>query len=229
MSEWLKLKASDGHELSAYMVRPEGTPKGGLVVVQEIFGVNSHIRSVAEGYAKEGYVAVAPALFDRIERGVELRYEGADMQKAFDLYGKLDPAKAILDVAAAFQQVSGEGSGAGVVGFCFGGLMAWLSATRGKQAGFEPKCAVGYYAGGIGKVANEEPQCPVMLHFGVEDSHIGRDQIDAVRNAHPEVQIFMYEGAGHAFNRDVDPKSFSPKAAALARERTLSFLAKNIA
>ncbi len=135
MGEWLQLKASDGQELSAYIARPEGPVRGGLVVVQEIFGVNAHIRSVAEGYAKDGYVAIAPALFDRIEKGVQLNYSGEDMQKAFALYGKLDPKTAILDVAAAFEQVQNEGAGVGVVGFCYGGLMAWLSATRGKRGG----------------------------------------------------------------------------------------------
>jgi carboxymethylenebutenolidase len=228
MSEWLQLNTRDGKEISAYLARPEGEIKGGLVVVQEIFGVNQHIQSVVDGYAKQGYLTIAPALFDRIEPGVKLAYSGEDMQKAFALYGKLDPEAAILDVAAAFQQVQGEGAGAGVVGFCYGGLMAWLSATRGKANGFEPKCTVGYYPGGVGKVANETPNCPVMLHFGAEDTHIGKDQIDAVRDAHPEVQIFVYSGAAHAFNRDLDPNSYHPEAAELARQRTLDFLAKNI-
>ena len=228
MGEMLRLQASDGQELSAYVARPNGAAKGGLVIVQEIFGVNSHIRSVVDSYPAEGYVAIAPALFDPVERGVELTYGGESMPKALTLLGKLDPQKAILDVAAAFGKVQGEGAGAGVIGFCYGGFMAWLSATRGPQVGFAPKCTVGYYAGGIGTVAKEHPSCPVMLHFGADDSHIGMDQVDAVRSAHPEVQVFLYEGAGHAFNRDVDPRSFSPEAAAIARQRTVAFLADNI-
>ncbi len=228
MGERLQLKASDGQDLAAYVARPNGAVKGGLVVVQEIFGVNSHIRSVVDSYAEEGYVAIAPALFDRIEPGIELSYSAEDMQKAFGFYGKLDPQKAILDVAAAFEQVREEGKGVGVLGFCYGGFMAWLSATRGKGAGFQPRCTVGYYAGGIGKVATEQPQCPVLLHFGAEDSHIGPDQVEAVRNAHPEVEMFVYPGAGHAFNRDVDPKSFDPAAAQLARQRTLAFLGQHV-
>lgn len=227
MAQWLKMKASDGHELAAYIARPEGAARGGLVVIQEIFGVNSHIRGVVDGFAKDGYVTIAPALFDRIERGVELKYEGEDLQKAFGFYQKLDPKTAILDVAAAFQQVEAEGAGAGVVGYCFGGFMAWLSATRGKQAGFSPKCAVGYYGGGIGNVAGEQPNCPVMLHFGAEDTHIGMDQVDAVRKAHPEVQVFVYEGAGHGFNCDAR-SSYNPEAAALARRRTLEFFRQYI-
>ena len=228
MNETLQLQAGDGQRLSAYLTRPAGEVKGGVVIVQEIFGVNQHIRSVADSYAKEGYVAIAPALFDRIEPGVELNYGGEDMQRAFELYGKLEPEKALLDVATAFEHIANEGAGVGIVGFCYGGFMAWLSATRGTQVGISPKCAVGYYAGGIGKVATETPACPVMLHFGAEDSHIGMDQVNAVRNAHPEVQVFVYENAGHAFNRDIDPKSFAPGAAKLARERTLQFLSENL-
>ena len=226
MGDWLKLTAEDGHELSAYRVGPQGASKGGLVVVQEIFGVNAHIRSVADSYAAEGYTVIAPALFDRYEPGVDLNYTPEDMQKAFALYGKLKPETALLDVAAAFNTISGEGKGAAVLGFCYGGLMAWLSATRGTRNGFTPLCTVGYYAGGIGSVAQEEPHCPVMLHFGKEDTHIGADQVDAVRSAHPDVQVFVYEGAGHAFNRDVDAKSFHPEAASLARERSSAFLAR---
>src|SRR5579875_1428323 len=223
MGEWSNLRASDGHELSAYMARPEGQVQGGLVVVQEIFGINPHIRRVVDGFARDGYVTIAPALFDRYQRGVELTYEGEDMQKAFGFYQKLKPETALLDVAAGFQRVQAEGAGAGVVGYCYGGFMAWLSATRGAQNGFQPRCTVGYYAGGIGSVANEQPACPVMLHFGADDTHIGMDQVDAVRNAHPDVQVFVYEGAGHGFNCDARA-SFHPEAAALARTRTLEFL-----
>ena len=227
MGNWQELKAADGHELSAYVSRPEGAVRGGLVVVQEIFGVNAHIRGVADGFAKEGYLTIAPALFDRYERGVELRYEGEDMQRAFGLYQKLKPETAILDVAAAFKELKGEGAGAGVVGYCYGGFMSWLSATRGLANGFEPKACVGYYAGGIGTVAKEEPTCPVMLHFGAKDTHIGPEQIAAVRAAHPEVEIFLYEDAEHGFNCDARA-SFNPSAAALARQRTLSFFERHL-
>ncbi|MGI4828458.1 MAG: dienelactone hydrolase family protein [Janthinobacterium lividum] len=227
MGSWLKLVAADGHELSAYVGRPEGTPRGSLVVIQEIFGVNAHIQSIVDGFAKEGYVAIAPALFDRIQPGVALKYEGEDLQVAFELYRKLNPETAILDVATAFKQVESEGAGCGIVGYCYGGLMSWLSATRGPLHGFEPKACVGYYAGGIGSVAQEQPFCPVMLHFGANDDHIGTDQIEAVRIAHTDVDIFVYEGAGHGFNCDVRG-SYDPQASALARQRTLAFFQKNI-
>src|ERR1039458_3714712 len=131
MSEHVKLQASDGHELDAYVARPAGEPIAGLVVVQEIFGVNAHIRSVADGYAKDGFLAVAPALFDRIERGVELGYEGADMQKAMGFMPKLDPVNALADIAAAMAFAeSTTGKKIGVIGYCFGGTMAWVAAAR---------------------------------------------------------------------------------------------------
>jgi carboxymethylenebutenolidase len=151
------------------------------------------------------------------------------LKKAFELYSKLDPDVQLKDVAAAYEFVKKAGKGIGVLGYCYGGLLSWLTATRGETLKMQPSCCVGYYPGGIGKFAAEEPSCPVMLHFGAEDTHIGKDQIDAVRRAHPDVEIYIYEGAGHAFNRDVDPKAHNPKAAALARERTLKFLKTHIA
>lgn len=228
MSEWVKLQASDGHELSGYLARPEGETIGALVVVQEIFGVNQYVRKVADRYARDGFVALAPALFDRIEKGVELGYEGEDMKRAVEFYQKLKPETALLDVAAAFHHLEPEGKGIGVIGYCYGGFMSWLSATRGETLKMQPDCCVGYYAGGIGSVAKEEPSCPVMLHFGAEDSHIGQDQVEAVRQAHPEVEIFVYEGAGHGFACDAR-SSYNPEAAKLARERSLEFLKKHIA
>ena len=228
MSEWVTLTASDGNVLQAYVARPAGEPIGALVVIQEIFGVNPSIQSVADGYAKDGFVAIAPAIFDRIEKGVILGYGPEDMKKAYALYPQLDVDKALLDIAAAYEYAQGTGKGVGVLGFCYGGLMSWLSATRGEDVKMQPACCVGYYAGGIGKFAAEEPSCPVLLHFGAADDHIGQDQIDAVRSAHPEVEIYLYEGAGHAF-ANPDRPSYVAEAAKLARERSLEFLKGNIA
>jgi carboxymethylenebutenolidase len=227
MGEWVKLKASDGNELSAYVAKPEGEAIGALVVVQEIFGVNPSITGVADSYAKEGFLAIAPALFDRLEKGVILGYGEEDMKKAFSLYPKLDVDKALLDIAAAYAHVDGAGKGTAVLGFCYGGLMSWISATRGEGQDMQPACTVGYYAGGIGKLATEDPSCPVMLHFGADDDHIGKDQVDAVREAHPEVEIFLYEGAGHAFANPARP-SFVPDAAKAAHARSLEFLKSNL-
>ena len=229
MGDWVKVKADDGHELGAYVATPADEPVGAVVVIQEIFGVNKSIRGVADGYAREGLVAIAPALFDRFERNVELGYSDADMKRAFtEFYPKLDPNVSLLDVAAAFHHVKAAGKPTGVMGFCYGGLMTWLAAVRGENLKMQPDCCVGYYAGGIGKFAAEEPVCPVMLHFGAADDHIGKDQIDAVRTAHPDVEIYLYEGAGHAF-ANPDRPSYVAEAAKLADERTLEFLKKNLA
>jgi len=227
MSEWVKLTAVDGHELKAYVARPEGTPVGAVVVIQEIFGVNPSIRSVADDFAKEGFVAIAPAIFDRFERDLELGYGPEDMKKAFGLYGQLVPDTQLKDVAAAFAYVAAEGKPVGVMGFCYGGLLTWVSATRGETLEMKPACAVAYYPGGIGKIAIEEPSCPVMLHFGAQDDHIGADQIDPVKAAHPEVEIYLYDGVGHAFANWARP-SYNEEAARIAGERTLKFLKTHI-
>ena len=223
MGEHTTLKAADGHELGAYVARPSGEPIAGLIVVQEIFGVNAHIRSVADGYAKDGFLVVAPALFDRIERDVELDYEGSDMQKAMSFIPKLsiDNAVADIDAALKFAQTA-TGRKVGVIGYCFGGTLAWLAATR-----LHPAAAVGYYGGRIGNYAHENPTAPVMLHFGKLDTHIPAEEVEKVRAAHPDVQIYWYD-AGHAFNCVPRP-SYNPEAAREARERSLNFLKNALA
>ncbi len=222
MSEYVKLKAADGHEVSAYVARPAGEAMAGLVVVQEIFGVNAHIRSVADGYARDGFLAVAPALFDRIERGVELGYDGADMEKALSFIPKLDTEKALMDIAAAMKYAgSATGKKVGVIGYCFGGTMAWVAAAR-----LNPAVAVGYYGGRIGGYAGETLTAPVMLHFGKQDTHIPAEEVEKVHVAHPEVEIYWYD-AGHGFNCDARA-SFDPKAAQEARKRSLEFLKKHL-
>jgi carboxymethylenebutenolidase len=184
---------------------------------------------VADDYAAEGFLAIAPALFDRFEKNVELGYGQQDMQRAFQyFYPKLDPNVSLLDVAAAFHHVKQAGKATGVLGFCYGGLMSWVSAVRGENVRMQPDCCVGYYAGGVGKMAKEEPVCPVLLHFGAADDHIGKDQIDAVREAHAEVEIYLYEGVGHAF-ANPDRPSYNAVAAELAWERSLAFLKENLA
>jgi carboxymethylenebutenolidase len=224
MGEHTTLTAADGQKLDAYVARPEGEPLAGLVVVQEIFGVNEHIRAVADGYARDGFFAVAPALFDRIEPGIELGYEPADVQKAMSLFPKMDMNKSVLDVGAALGYAADQsGKKVGVIGYCLGGSLAWLAATR-----LRPSAAVGYYAGRIGNYADEMPKAPVMLHFGKDDAHIPASEIEKVHAAHPEVEIFLYEKAGHAFNRDIGP-GYNPEAARLARRRSLDFLKKHLA
>jgi carboxymethylenebutenolidase len=220
MSEHLTLKAADGHEFDAYVARPEGEPLAGLVVVQEIFGVNQHIRSVADGYAKDGFLAVAPALFDRIERGVELGYEGPDAQRARSFIPKLDADKSLADVAAAIEFAgSATGKKVGVIGYCYGGTLAWLAATR-----LHLEVAVGYYGGQIANYAGETLSAPVMLHFGKQDTHIPAEEVEKIHAAHPEVEIYWYD-AGHGFNCDARG-SYNKDAAHVARGRSLSFLKK---
>lgn len=222
MSEHVNLKAEDGHELEAYVATPAGDPLAALVVIQEVFGVNAHIRSVADGYARDGFLAVAPALFDRIERGVELKYEGEDMQKAMGFARKMNMDDMLKDTAAATDYARRRtGSETGVVGYCLGGSIAWLAACR-----LSIDAAVGYYGGYIPQHASEQPKCPVMLHFGKQDSHIPLESIEKIKQSHPEVPIFLYD-AGHGFNCDARA-SYDAASAKLARERSLEFLKKNL-
>ena len=218
MSDRVSLIAGDGHELEAYVAKPEGEPIAGLVVVQEIFGINEHIRSVADGYAKDGFWVIAPALFDRYERGVELGYEGADMEKARSFVPRLNINAAVRDTAAALKYArKATGKKCGAIGYCFGGTVAWLAATRLKV-----DAAVGYYGGRIYMFSSEQPEAPVMLHFGRKDQHIPKEEVDTISAAHPEVEIYWYEG-GHGFNRES-----AGEPAKLARERSFEFLKKHL-
>ena len=224
MGEHVKLSASDGHEFDAYVARPAGEPIAGLVVIQEAFGVNRHIRSVTDAWAKDGFLAVAPALFDRIERGVELGYSGEDLQKGIGMIRQGTPDDRMKDVKAALDYARHEsGKNAGVIGYCLGGSVAWLAASR-----LSPDAAVGYYGGQILQYAAEKPRVPIMLHFGKEDTHIPKAEIDAkVAAAYPEVPIFWYEGAGHGFDTS-DRASYNAAASELARERSLEFLKQHL-
>jgi carboxymethylenebutenolidase len=218
MGETVKLRAADGFEPSAYVARPEGAPKGALVVVQEIFGVNGHIRRVADGFAADGFLAIAPALFDRIRPDLTLGYGQDEIQEGIALKGQSSTKTALADVAAARDFVAEAGK-AGVIGYCWGGFLAWVSATR--LPGFA--AAVSYYGGGIGTVADEKPRCPVLMHFGEKDHAIPLADVEKVREAHPSgVEIHVYP-AGHGFNCD-ERASYDAESARVARERTVAFL-----
>jgi carboxymethylenebutenolidase len=222
MGEYVRLTASDGHQLDAYVARPEGEPLAGLVIGQEIFGVNAHIRAVSDSYAREGFLAVAPALFDRFERGVDLGYDGADRDKAMTFVPRLDMDFLGRDTAAAAEYARREtGKKTGIVGYCLGGSLAWMAASMGIV-----DAAVGYYGGFIAKYADAQLKCPIMLHFGKKDAHIPADAIATIAAAHPEVPIFLYD-AGHGFNCDMRA-DYSQSSALLARERSLEFLHKNL-
>jgi carboxymethylenebutenolidase len=192
-------------------------PLGGIVVLQEIFGVNAHIRSVAEGYAAAGYVALAPALFDPVARNVELGYDEAGFARGRELVGELGMDRAVDVVRAAAGQLQDEGLKVALVGFCWGGSVAFLGNTR---LGLP---AVSYYGARSQPYLGESLRAPMLFHFGEDDASTPPDYIQAHRSAQPEAQLHVYPGAGHAFNRDVDPRHFHAASAALARQRTLAF------
>lgn len=221
MADTLTLTAGDGHRLAAYIAQPEARPRGGVVVIQEIFGVNSHIRSVADDYARQGYLAAAPALFDRVRPGIELGYSEDDVTRGREIRAQIRNEDALLDIEAAADAVRSAGRIA-AVGYCWGGTLAWLTATR--LRGFA--AVASYYGGGIGGFAAERPHCPVILHFGERDHAIPMTEVEALRKAHPEQPVHVYP-AGHGFNCDARG-SFEPKCAEIARDRTLAFLAKHL-
>jgi carboxymethylenebutenolidase len=208
MSEFTTIMARDGHEFRAWLAPPPGRPRGAIVVVQEIFGVNSHIRAVTDGYAKDGYVAIAPCLFDRVRRGIELGYSAAGMQEGRGYVTQLKPEQVLADLAAAIAVVKNSGR-VGVVGYCWGGKIAYLAACDLTIA-----CA-------------KHPKCPVMYHFGERDTHIPASDVDKIKAAHPQGEFHLYP-AGHGFNCD-QRDSYDAASAALARERSLAFFAKHVA
>jgi carboxymethylenebutenolidase len=191
------------------------------VTVQEIFGVNRHIRAVCDDYAAEGYVAVAPALFDRVERGVELGYQADDVAAGRAIREKISFEQALADVEAAATEVASAGR-IGVLGYCWGGTVAWAAATRSRTFA----AAVSYYGGGVPDLAGEQPNCPVLLHFGEQDHAIPLEGVGRLQAAHPELPVHLYP-AGHGFNCD-QRASYHAESARLARERTLAFLRKHV-
>jgi carboxymethylenebutenolidase len=221
MGKMIELTASDGHKLAAYRADPAGKPRGAVVVIQEIFGVNSHIRSVADGYAADGYLAIAPAMYDRAQRGYETGYTQEDIQAGVAIMQKLSWDKTMLDVKAALEAAKAAGK-VGIVGYCWGGTVAWVAAAR--VAGLA--CAAPYYGGSIPNFIGEKPKCPVMFHFGEQDQSITLEQAKKVAAAHPEATAHYYP-AGHGFNCD-QRGSYNAASAKLARERTVEFFRKHI-
>lgn len=221
MGKMIDLTAADGHKLAAWRAEPKGKPRGALIVVQEIFGVNSHIRGVADGYAADGYLAIAPALFDRVERGLDIGYSPAEIERGRAFIPKLQWDNTLKDAAAALDNVKSAGK-AGIVGYCWGGTVSWMSASRlpGLAA------AVTYYGGGITANSGEKPKCPVMSHWGETDHAIPLEGVKKFLGEHPEMTSFTYP-AGHGFNCD-QRGSYDAASAKLARERSLAFLRKNV-
>lgn len=223
MGRNITLTAEDGHRFSAYRADPAGKTTRGLVVIQEIFGVNQHMRKVTDGFAADGYAAISPAIFDRAEPGYETGYSPEEIERGRAVRGKIDLDLNIMDIRAAVKMLQAEGLKVGVVGYCLGGTLAWLSATRIDGLG----ASVPYYGGGIGATATEKPKCPVLMHFGETDASIPPDHWEAVRKAHPGLPMHIYP-AGHGFNCD-ERGSWHEQSARLARERTLEFFAKHLA
>ena len=222
-----QITTKDGFSLGAYEAQPDNPAKAGVVVIQEIFGVNSHIREVVDGYAAQGYYAIAPQIFDRVEANIELGYAEADMGRGIELaFQRLDRASTLLDLQAAIDRAGGvdaSGDKVGVVGYCFGGLLCWLSACQ--LAGVS--AASVYYGGGIVGELQRSATCPVMMHFGELDAHIPMSDVDKIKASAPAAEVFVY-AADHGFNCS-QRGSYDASAASTARDRTLAFFAANLA
>lgn len=216
------ITAADGHRLSTYMAGSEEDADRALVIVQEIFGVNDHMRYVADTFAREGYFVVVPALFDRAERDVELGYGPDDIDRGLRLRSEIPEDKVLLDILAAAGALP-SGIPRGIVGYCWGGTVAWQAAARSTAF----RAAVGWYGGGIAAARSEVPTCPVQLHFGEKDGSIPMSDVAAIQAARPEAEVFVYPGAGHGFGCEARG-SYVPKDAALAQRRTLDFFAKHL-
>jgi len=220
-SDTVSLTASDGHQLQAYVAHPEGEPKAGLLILQEIFGVNEHIRSVADSYAAEGYLAVAPCMFDRVEPGIELDY--TDFNAARETMGKLDREQCVADMAAAAEYARSAGK-VGIVGYCWGGAMADLAACHGLV-----DAAVSYYGRMTVEWCKElTPQCPVLYHYGERDQLIPLEVIEQIASKRPGHEVRVWGGADHGFSCDARD-SYHKASAQQARALTLGHFAKHLA
>jgi carboxymethylenebutenolidase len=218
----LELNAADGFGINAYVAEPAAIPVAGIVVLQEIFGVNQHIREVTDRFASRGYLAIAPALFDRARKGIELGYDQAGMQQGMAARSQIALEKTLLDIDAAIQWLRGQGIGrVGVVGYCWGGSLAWFANTR-----LNVDASVSYYGGLIAAAADEKNKAHAIFHFGELDKHIRPEEWATIRAAHPELPLYTYN-ADHGFNCD-HRSSYNAAAASLAEERTLAFFAEHL-
>ena len=222
MGKSIELTAADGFKLGGYRADPVGAPKAAVVVIQEIFGVNSHIRAVCDRFAAEGYVAVAPAIFDRTERDFQSGYSPDEIAVARKFVANPDWDAMLRDTQAAINAVKDVGP-VGIVGFCLGGSVAYAAAT--KLSGLS--AAVGYYGGAIVRFADDKPKVPTQLHFGEKDTGIPLSDVEIIRGKRPDVEIFVYPGAQHGFSCD-ERASYDKPSADLAWRRTLDFFAKHL-
>jgi carboxymethylenebutenolidase len=215
MGEFNTLMARDGHEFQTWLAAPKGPAKGAVVVLQEIFGVNSHIRAVADGFAAAGYLAIAPSLFDRVRRGVELAYTAADVELGRGYMLQVPENKLLIDITACINVVKHAGA-VGVVGYCWGGTLAHLAACE-----LPIRAAVSYYGARIVQNLARTTHAPVQYHFGTQDQSIPAEAIEKIRAADPSGEFHLY-AADHGFNCD-QRASFNAAAAEAARVRTLAF------
>ena len=224
MGSMIELSASDGHSLGAYKAEPSGTPKGGLVVIQEIFGINGQIRRTADYFAQQGYLVVAPALFDRVEPGIELGYNETDFGKGRETRGKLTDDMIQADVQAAVNE-SAAGGKVSVIGFCFGGYATFLAACKVDGV----SAAMPFYGGGIAaKVGELSPRCPTQFHFGDKDAAIPLDDLQKIKDANQDSPLYVYDDSGHGFTCD-DRDSFNPGATERAFARALDWMGQHAA
>lgn len=220
MGQQINIPTTRTQCIGAYLAQPEGKPRGGIVVIQEIFGVTAHIRRVADGFAAQGYTAIAPAFFDHLETGVELPYDQVGSNKGRALVNELGLDRAVEDVASAAEAIASAGN-IGTVGYCWGGTVALLSAMR---LGLP---SVSYYGARNLPFLHEKPKAPVMFHFGEKDHSITAEAVATHRELLPQMEVFTYP-ADHAFNRDGGPSYHAPSAA-LALQRTLAFFEQHVA
>ena len=226
MGKFIELTAADGHKFAAFVAQPggqnAGKPRGGVVVIPENFGVNSHIQQVTDGFAADGYLAVAPAMFDRAQRNYDSGYSQPEIQAGVAIMQKLDAKQSMMDVQAAIAEAA-KGGKAGIVGYCYGGTVSWMAAARASGL----SCAVPYYGGGMHGLIKEQPRIPVMCNFGETDQSPTLEQAREIVAAHPEISAHFYAGAGHGFNCD-QRGSWNAEAAKLARSRTVEFFRKHL-
>ncbi|MGG6429310.1 dienelactone hydrolase family protein [Acetobacter ghanensis] len=216
MGQIRTLQAADGHHFAAWETERSAHPYA-LVVLQEIFGVNHHIRKVCDRFAQAGFHVIAPALFDRVERDVELDYTTDGVQKGLALRAQIPLAKTLQDIQAAAKALNARK--VGVIGYCWGGTLAWEAATHTDDFA----AAVSWYGGGIAAHCNETPRCPVQLHFGEQDTSIPHTDVAAIRAAHPELELYVYDGAEHGFGCE-ERASYNAQAFLQAQERSIAFL-----
>ena len=224
MGQMIELTASDGHTLGAYRADPAGAPRAGVVVIQEIFGVNAHVREVADDYAAQGYLAIAPALFDRSRPGVELGYDENAIAEGRDLAFAMDPDVPVRDLEAAVAAAARAGK-VGVVGYCWGGSLAFMAACK-----LDVAAASSYYGGQIVAALEREPSlapaAPLIMHFGEHDAGIPLGDVDRISKTFPDVPVYMYD-AGHGFNCD-HRGSYDEDSCRMARQRTLDVFADHL-